>query len=89
LVELAVTLASTLANTVAFLEVFLLALDFKVALDFFSLVSGHIASRIRSDIFGCVFHDSSIRLSCDVRFGSNIDLNCSGLVLSNISSMVC
>jgi hypothetical protein len=36
LVELAVTLASTLANTVAFLEekVFLLALDFKVALDF-------------------------------------------------------
>jgi hypothetical protein len=34
LVELAVTLASTLANTVAFLEEFLLALDFKVALDF-------------------------------------------------------
>lgn len=79
----------------------LAGIGFQGGVRFFSLVSGHIASRFtlvlnprifvddKSDILGCVFHDSSIRLSCDVRFGSNIDLNCSGLVLSNISSMVC
>ena len=64
-------------------------IGFQGGVRFFSLVSG----RIRSDILGCVFHDSSIRLNSDISFGSNIGLNCSNftdcLVLSSIGAMVC